>query len=121
MDLRLGYLELGDVERKPVSFRAGRQELAFGDERLIGSADWLNTARSFDALRGVFRWDGFRVDAFAASVVKIHDGQFNDMSQVLFSMAYTPLRPAWSRKPRSNPTFSGVVLPTSRSKRVATG
>src|SRR5437879_7697256 len=40
MDLRLGYLELGDAERKPVSFRAGRQELAFGDERLIGSADW---------------------------------------------------------------------------------
>jgi hypothetical protein len=78
MDLRLGYLELGDVERKPVSFRAGRQELAFGDERLIGSADWLNTARSFDALRGVFRWDGFRIDAFAASVVKIHDGQFNE-------------------------------------------
>jgi hypothetical protein len=78
MDLRLGYLELGDVERKPVSFRAGRQELAFGDERLIGSADWLNTARSFDALRGVFRVDGFRIDAFAASVVKIHDGQFNE-------------------------------------------
>lgn len=41
MDLRLGYIELGDMEKKKFSFRAGRQELAFGEERLLGNANWL--------------------------------------------------------------------------------
>jgi hypothetical protein len=77
MDLRLGYVEIGDVEKKTIGFRAGRQELAFGDERLIGNVNWVNTARSFDALRGTYRSRGLRVDLFAASVVNAQDGQFD--------------------------------------------
>ncbi len=77
MDLRLGYVEIGDTEKKAFGFRAGRQELAFGDERLIGNANWLNTARSFDGLRGTFRHGGFRADLFAARVVKLQDGEFD--------------------------------------------
>src|SRR5438128_7257494 len=50
MDLRQGFVEFGDIEKRSVGIRAGRQELAFGDERLLGNANWLNTARSFDAL-----------------------------------------------------------------------
>src|SRR5437764_4390104 len=71
MDLRQAFVEIGDAEKKSVYLRAGRQELAFGDERLVGNADWLNTARSFDALRGGWRYGRFGVQAFAASVVKI--------------------------------------------------
>src|SRR5438876_913535 len=78
MDLRQAFVEIGDAEKKPVYLRAGRQELAFGEERLVGNADWLNTARSFDAVRGGWRHDGYSVDLFAASVVKPHDGQFNE-------------------------------------------
>lgn len=78
MDLRLAYVDLGDADRKPVRLRLGRQELAFGEERLIGPANWLNTPRSFDAVSTTLRVKGIRVDAFAASVVKIHDGQFNE-------------------------------------------
>jgi hypothetical protein len=78
MDLRLGFVEIGDAEKKPVSLRLGRQELAFGEERLIGNVDWTNTARSFDGMRATFRHDGYRLDAFAASVVKSRDGQFNE-------------------------------------------
>jgi hypothetical protein len=77
MDLRLGYVEIGDVEKKTIGFRVGRQELAFGDERLIGNVNWVNTARSFDALRGTYRRDGYRLDLFAASVVNAVDGQFD--------------------------------------------
>jgi SAM-dependent methyltransferase len=66
-----------DVEKKSVGVRAGRQELAFGDERLLGNANWPNTARSFDALRGTIRHGGFRADLFAARVVKLHDGEFD--------------------------------------------
>lgn len=78
MDLRLGYVEIGDVEKMTIGVRAGRQELAFGDERLVGNVNWVNTARSFDALRGTYRHDGYRVDLFAASVVNARDGEFDE-------------------------------------------
>jgi hypothetical protein len=77
-DLRLGYLELGDAEKKHFGFRIGRQELAFRSEKLLGNSNWLNTPRSFDGMRGTFRGTGYRVDAFAACLDKIHDGQFNE-------------------------------------------
>ena len=35
----------------PRRVRGGRQELVFGDQRLIGHGNWLNTARSFDGVR----------------------------------------------------------------------
>ena len=77
MDLRQAYVELGDIEKKSVGIRAGRQELAFGDERLIGNTNWLNTARSFDGLRGTIHHGRFRADLFAAQVVKQKDGDFD--------------------------------------------
>ncbi len=77
-DLRLAYLELGDSEKGIFGVRAGRQELNFGEQRLIGSADWNNTARSFDAVRATVRpLDGVRIDAFASSVVVATDGTFD--------------------------------------------
>jgi hypothetical protein len=45
-DLRMAYAEFGDSEKKPVGLRVGRQELVFGEQRLIGHVSWLNTARS---------------------------------------------------------------------------
>jgi hypothetical protein len=76
-DLRQGYVEIGDTEKMTFGFRAGRQELAYGDERLVGNSNWTNVARSFDGFRGTFRHDGVRIDVFAASVVKIVDLHFN--------------------------------------------
>lgn len=80
MDLRLGYVEVGDTENKPAGVRMGRQELAFGDERLVGNTNWLNTARSFDAVRATFRYRGYRLDAFASSVVNQRNGKFDQSS-----------------------------------------
>lgn len=77
MDLRLGYLELGDTEKKAVGLRIGRQDLRFGEERLVGVSDWTNTARSFDGLRATIRHPGYRLDAFAVSVVNIREGKFD--------------------------------------------
>ena len=77
MDLRMGYLELGDPESRPVSLLAGRQELIYGEQRLVGNTNWSNAARTFDAVRGVFRFSGWRLDAWASSVVVIQDGQFD--------------------------------------------
>src|SRR5882724_10518917 len=64
-DLRQGYVEIGDTEKMTFGFRAGRQELAYGDERLVGNSNWTNVARSFDGFRGTYRRDGVRLDVFA--------------------------------------------------------
>ena len=77
MDLRMAFVELGEPEKKAFGMRVGRQELVFGEQRLVGHVSWLNTARSFDAVRASFRHKGYRLDAFAASVVNIRDGEFN--------------------------------------------
>ena len=54
-----------------VSARVGRQELAFGEQRLVGHVSWANAARTFDAGRVTIRAPRRRVDLFAASVVRI--------------------------------------------------
>ncbi|HYM13631.1 MAG TPA: alginate export family protein [Bryobacterales bacterium] len=77
MDLRLAYMEIGNTESGSAGLRVGRQELAFGEERLVGNVNWLNTARSFDAVRTTLRHGGYRLDAFASTVVVAKDGAFN--------------------------------------------
>lgn len=64
-DLHQGYLDVADLYGKPVDLRAGRMELLYGDERLVGNADWLNTARSFDGLRLRTRGGVWTADVFA--------------------------------------------------------
>ena len=57
--------------------RLGRQEMAFGDQRLVGHANWLNSGRSFDAARVTVRSKAAQVDLFAASVVRILDDELD--------------------------------------------
>ena len=77
LDLRQAYADVGAFEKSRFAVRAGRQEIFFGDQRLIGHANWLNTARSFDGARAVFRDKKLRVDGFAASVVTPVIDKFN--------------------------------------------
>jgi hypothetical protein len=69
-DLRQGYLEL---HGGPVQLYAGRRELRFGNERVVGISDYTNNSR---------RWDGFfghladktnenALDVFSTSVVVV--------------------------------------------------
>jgi hypothetical protein len=76
-DLRQAYVEFGRREGDSFELRVGRQELVFGEQRLVGHVSWLNTARSFDAVRAAYRHKNFRVDAFAASVVNVREGDYN--------------------------------------------
>jgi hypothetical protein len=74
-DLRQAYAEIGDMERGFFSLRVGRQEVNLGDERLIGSSNWTNNARTFDAARLRLHHKKLRMDVFAASVVVVTVGQ----------------------------------------------
>ncbi|HEX4998189.1 MAG TPA: alginate export family protein [Terriglobia bacterium] len=76
-DLRQAYVEIGNAETKSFALKVGRQELFFGEQRLIGHLNWTNTARSFDAVRATYRQGKARVDVFSASVVRFYDGAFN--------------------------------------------
>lgn len=69
LDLRVGYVEFGRNPKAGWSLRAGRQELIFGEERLVGAANWGNVGRTFDAVRATYQSPGARLDWFASSVV----------------------------------------------------
>lgn len=73
-DLRLAFMTLGDPSKSTAAVRIGRQELAYGDERIIGAANWGNVARAFDAAKLVLRSGRWQVDAVSATVVvpRIH-------------------------------------------------
>jgi hypothetical protein len=75
-DLRMGFAEMGSSV-SPVAVRLGRQELAYGEQRLVGHVSWLNAARTFDGVKLTLRTKAFSADAFATSVVRILDDEFD--------------------------------------------
>jgi Alginate export len=68
-DLRQAYVELQNGEKSWIRFRVGRQELRYGQERLIGVSDWTNAPRVFDGFRLVLGPEKDHVDVFSTSVV----------------------------------------------------
>jgi hypothetical protein len=77
MDLHQAYLRIGNPEIFPVSLKVGRQELTYGDERLIGQSDWTNVRRTFDAAKLRYEGEGFWVDAFVSHPVIVWNDHFN--------------------------------------------
>ena len=77
IDLRQAYVELGFTKAEPWGLRVGRQELIFGEERLIGASNWGNVARTFDAARLTYTRGQARFDWFASSVVVAVNNRFN--------------------------------------------
>ncbi len=69
VDLHQGYLDLGTGD-SPLQVRIGRQEMAYGGERVLSRNDWRNTGRSFDAVRAFVRRGRLGVDLFGAAEVR---------------------------------------------------
>lgn len=67
-DVRQAFFELHSAE-SPWSLQVGRQDLNFGEQRLVGASNWGNVGRSFDAVRLVYGTRSKRLDWFASSVV----------------------------------------------------
>jgi hypothetical protein len=68
-DLRTAFADIGDA-KVPVAARLGRQELAFGEQRLLGHLAWVNTGRTWDAARVILRAKSWQADVFGASLVR---------------------------------------------------
>ena len=76
--LHQAYVTVGNQKEFPVTLKAGRQELSYGDERLIGAFGWNNITRSFDAAKLRWQTDWFAADFFSGWPVVPEDGQFDD-------------------------------------------
>lgn len=75
-DVRIAHVALGRAT-SPVGLTLGRQELAFGEQRLVGHVSWANAARTFDSARLTLRRDDLRLDLFAGSVVRIRTADWD--------------------------------------------
>ena len=76
-DLHQAYAYVGNHKEFPLSLKIGRQELSYGDERLVGAFAWNNIGRVFDAAK--VRWQNawFGADIFTSRLVLPDDNQFN--------------------------------------------
>jgi hypothetical protein len=54
-DLHQGYIEVKKLFVEELMMRLGRQELSYGNERLLGAVGWNNVGRAFDG--GMVRFD----------------------------------------------------------------
>jgi hypothetical protein len=77
VDLHQAYVTVGNHKEFPVSLKVGRQELSYGDERLVGAFAWNNIGRVFDAVK--LRWQNpwFAAEAFTSKLVLPDDNNFN--------------------------------------------
>jgi hypothetical protein len=85
-DWRQGWFELANYKEFPLGVKVGRQELAYGDERLVGAFDWNNIGRVFDAAKARWQGEKFWVDVFGANVVRnnvfgARDESMNDVAE----------------------------------------
>jgi hypothetical protein len=98
IDLHQAYLTLGDLKEFPVSLKVGRQELSYGEERLVGAYGWNNIGRSFDAIKLRLQNEWLSADLFTSHIVIPEDGHFDVFNEhELFSGVY-----ATSSKPPKN-------------------
>jgi hypothetical protein len=57
-------VKMADLDGSPAYVRVGRQELAFGSQRLISTVDWSNTRRTFQGVRAFRQTEKFDFDVF---------------------------------------------------------
>lgn len=77
VDLRQGYVEIGNTSEMHWGVKIGRQVLAYGDERLVGPSEWNNISRTFDAVKLTYKTAQWSLDAFASTVVLPHREGYN--------------------------------------------
>ena len=65
-------------EANSLTFRAGRQELAYGSSRLVSFREGPNVRLSFDGVKAILKVKDWQVDAFAVKPVQTKTGVFDD-------------------------------------------
>ncbi len=73
-DVHQGYFDLKKLLDLPLTVRVGRQEIVWGDHRVIGNFVWSNVGRVFDGGRFLWDTDAIHGEVIAAKVDE--DGYF---------------------------------------------
>lgn len=71
LDLHQGYFEMKYFLFQELTVRLGRQELSYGNERLVGAVGWHNVGRSFDGALFRFDFEHILIDAFGMNTAEI--------------------------------------------------
>jgi len=92
IDLSQGYVEFGKLFDKPLSVRIGRQSMAYGEHRLVGSLEWTNNARRFDAIKFTYKHDAADIDVWTAKVSDSGQayGNDNNLNGIYASLKMVP-------------------------------
>ena len=79
-DLNQAFFDLRALwsQTDSLTFRAGRQELAYGSSRLISARESPNVRLSFEGVKAILQAGEWRVDAFAVKPVRTKTGVFDD-------------------------------------------
>jgi hypothetical protein len=97
-DILKAYVQLGNP-KKGLSATLGRQFLSYGDQRLVGPLEWLNSARTFDAAKFRYTAEKHSLDFFVSSPVAFTNNMWNQS-------------PFLDNDEASNDLFSGIYAST---------
>ena len=80
LDLHQAFLDLklALAGESSLTLRSGRQELAYGSQRLISVREGPNVRQSFDGFRAMYRSDDLSVDGFATKPAQTKPYTFDD-------------------------------------------
>lgn len=97
-DVLKAYVQMGNV-KKGLSSTIGRQFLSYGDQRLVGPLEWLNQARTFDAIKFRYTAEKWSLDLFTSSPVTYINNVWNQSDFL-------------DQHDKRNSQFSGAYLST---------
>ncbi|KAF2514756.1 alginate export family protein [Flavobacterium zhairuonense] len=82
LEVHQGFIDINlfSERNKQLIFRAGRQELSYGSQRLVAVRDGPNNRQSFDAAKAIFGYNNYHADLFYSHYVVAQDGIFDDYS-----------------------------------------
>jgi hypothetical protein len=81
LDLQNGFVDLmAPVGKARVTLRAGRQELLFGAQRIVGPSDYLNVRRTFQGVSTIVEAADWTVMPFWTELVVVQQHAFNEGS-----------------------------------------
>ena len=96
LDLHQAYLQVDRFLAPHLSLRLGRQELVYGNERLLGAFGWDNVGRSFDALKLAYAEPQWTTEFFFSRLNDRRNAGRGDGSQDLMGL-YTHIGKSGSR------------------------
>jgi len=89
LDVHQAYIMLDKLWDSPFSLKVGRQELSYGDGRLIGADNWSNTGTAFDAAKLTFNQGRVSLDLFTAQLVRYWGRDGSSMPNITMSGLYS--------------------------------